>query len=187
MGQSWSGIKKRLEKDLLCEKLRGRVKYFITKYRKAHDEESRIAILIDEKEVIRGNVFDSYREGNPLLDTIRAEQKIPKRLWNGKETLYENENKELEKRVDEICVDKGIIDAYLFAKALDCYLHHSIKESINSKNPLVRLFAILDRRIGKKTLYKLKDEVSKQPEWLRPFYMLRLDVENINIEGQDDL
>lgn len=47
------GLKKRLEQDLLCEKLRCRVKYFITKYRKTHDEESRMVILVDEKEVIR--------------------------------------------------------------------------------------------------------------------------------------
>lgn len=182
MGESWSRIKKRLEQDLLCEKIRGRVKYFIIKYRKSHDEESRIAILIDEKEVIRGNIYDFYREADPLIDKIRAEQEIPRRSWNGKETLYDNENKELEKRVDEICIDKGIIDPYLFTKALDFYLHHSIKESINSTNPLVWLFAILDRRIGKRTLYKVKDEVNDQPEWLKQFYKLRLDVENIRFE-----
>ncbi|WP_053957257.1 SF0329 family protein [Inediibacterium massiliense] len=182
MAQSWSGIQKKLEQDLLCEKLRGRVRYFITKYRKAHDDESRIAILIDKKEVVRGNIFDFYREADPISDKIRAEQKIPKRLWNGDEILYDNENKELEENVDAICIHKGIIDAYLFIIALNFYLHHSIKESINSTNPLVRLFAILDRRIGKRTLYKLKDKVSDQPEWLKQFYKLRLDVENIRFE-----
>ncbi|SKC84591.1 hypothetical protein [Maledivibacter halophilus] len=40
------GLKKRLEQDLLCEKLRCRVKYFITKYRKTHDEEKIIKRLV---------------------------------------------------------------------------------------------------------------------------------------------
>nr|WP_244282095.1 hypothetical protein [Maledivibacter halophilus] len=46
----------------------------------------------------------------------------------------------------------------------------------------MRLFSILDRRIGKRTLYKLKSEVNDQQEWLKQFYELRLDVENIRFE-----
>lgn len=180
MGQSWSGIKKRLEQDLMCEKLRGRVKYFITKYRKSHDEESRIAILIDGEEVIQGNIYDFYREAEPLIDKMRMKQEIERRSWNGKEILYDNENKALEESVDDICINEGIIDTYLFTKALDFYLSHSIDESICSTNPLVRLLAIFDRRIGKRTLLKLKDNVDAQPAWLKPFYQLRFEVENIN-------
>ncbi|WP_461207300.1 SF0329 family protein [Clostridium sp. DL1XJH146] len=65
MGQSWSGIKKRLEKDLMCDSLKGRIKYFITKYNNSHDESGRVAIIVDGKEIIQGNIFkyyDGYRE-----------------------------------------------------------------------------------------------------------------------------
>jgi len=44
---------------------------------------------------------------------------------------------------------------------------------------MVRLLAVLDRRVGKRTLEKLKDEVDKQPEWLKKFYLLRLEAEGI--------
>ena len=53
MGQSWSGIRKRLEEDLLCYSLKGRVQYQITKYRKSHDESGRIAILFDGHQIFK--------------------------------------------------------------------------------------------------------------------------------------
>jgi len=41
------------------------------------------------------------------------------------------------------------------------------------------MFAILDRRVGKRTLKEIADTVSDQPEWLQQFYQLRLDAEGI--------
>lgn len=42
------------------------------------------------------------------------------------------------------------------------------------------MFAILDRRVGKRTLVKLMNEVEKELEWLKPFYLLRFEAENIS-------
>lgn len=39
------------------------------------------------------------------------------------------------------------------------------------------MFAILDRRIGKRTLLKLKEDISNQPLWLQEFYRLRIKAE----------
>jgi len=41
------------------------------------------------------------------------------------------------------------------------------------------MFAVLDRRIGKRTLEKLSGDVEAQPEWLRIFYNLRMQAEGI--------
>lgn len=54
-----------------------------------------------------------------------------------------------------------------------------IEKSIVSENLIIRMFAIMDRRIGKRTLRKLADQVDIQPEWLQFFYKLRLDSEKI--------
>lgn len=43
-----------------------------------------------------------------------------------------------------------------------------------------RMFAILDRRVGKRRLEWLKDEVEQQPGWLRPLYTARLQAERKN-------
>lgn len=46
---------------------------------------------------------------------------------------------------------------------------------MNSENSIERMFAILDRRIGKRTLSDIKDSLENQPEWLQIFYRLRLE------------
>ena len=66
---------------------------------------------------------------------------------------------------------------YEFCEALEVYRNQDIKSSLQSNNPIVRMFAILDRRVGKRTLIKIKDEVNAQPDWLKEFYLLRLNAE----------
>jgi len=178
MAQSWSGIRKRLEQDLLSESLRGRVRYFITKYTKAHDEEARMAIVVDGKEVIKANVFDFYKAMNPVYDQLKIEHNVEKRVVsyeNGFEILNDNENNEIEDLAEKRLVNEGVFAVYSITDALDIYLHQSIDKSLQSDNPVVRMFAVLDRRVGKRTLDKLKGEIDKQPEWLQFFYKLRID------------
>lgn len=49
MPESWSVIRKRLEQNFLCEKLRGRVQYFKTIYHGAPDEYVRFSVRVDGK------------------------------------------------------------------------------------------------------------------------------------------
>ena len=83
---------------------------------------------------------------------------------------YVDENS-VELRDVHICKD--------FCDALADYRNQDIKVSIQSDNPIVRMFAILDRRVGKRTLEKLKDDLDEQPEWLKQFYILRFEAENL--------
>lgn len=46
------------------------------------------------------------------------------------------------------------------------------------------MFAVLDRRVGKRTLAKLSEAVEKQPECLRYFYELRLNAEEFMMEQE---
>ncbi len=70
-------------------------------------------------------------------------------------------------------------EAYEYCEALKTYRDQPIAESLASPNPIVRLFAIVDRRVGKRTRQKLADTVENQPEWLRQFYRARLEAEEI--------
>ena len=65
----------------------------------------------------------------------------------------------------------GLTVVRLKDKAAEKYRNNDIQNSIISDDPIVRMFAVLDRRIGKRTIEKLN--VSKQPEWLQIFYELR--------------
>ena len=178
MPESWSSIRKKLEQDLLCEKLRGRVQYFRTLYRGAHDEYGRFAVRVDGEEVFRAN---PYNENNyfDLTEKIKQEREIPPREWTGKDELYDEENSEVEEEARMISVNDGIVDSFDIPRAIKKYLNQDIDVSLADENPIVRMFAILDRRVGKRKLREIADTALDQPEWLRKFYRLRLDAEGI--------
>ena len=159
----WSKTRQILEQDLLCESLKGRVRYFVTHYRHAHDEVGRVCILIDGAE--------------RLTMPFSNENKIFQAVHN-----RPDDSKSLRERYDEVTKEfhqSGIFEPWDFGVAVNEYLANDIKQSLYSENLLVRLLAVFDRRIGKRTLEKLKSEMNLLPEWLQYFYNLRLESENI--------
>lgn len=64
-----------------------------------------------------------------------------------------------------------------FCDALCTYRQQDIQTSIHSPNPIVRMFAVLDRRIGKRTLSDVQLHIDEQPAWLQMFYRLRIEAE----------
>lgn len=64
--------------------------------------------------------------------------------------------------------------------AFDEFSTQSIEESLNSENALVRMFAVLDRRVGKRRLPKLAEKMNGEPGWLKQFYLIRLAAERID-------
>lgn len=180
MGDSWSGTRKRLEQDLLCDTLKGRLRYFITKYNNAHDESGRIAIIVDGREIIQGNIFKYYKGYNELERKMKFELGIPERFWNGKEIVNDAVNRDVEDYIVNLRLNEGIFDVWQFTDAVKSFLSSNIKESLVSENPLIRLLAIVDRRVGKRTLEKLKDSIPQQPKWLQYFYELRFQAESID-------
>lgn len=176
MGQSWSSIRKRLEEDLLCEKLRGRVQYFFTIYSKAPDQYGRFAVRVDGTEIYRANPYNEkfYYENETA---IKAEQDIPMREWNGKAFVHDEENQAAEREAALKTIEEGNADSYDVMRAIDEYLNQSVEKSLWSDNLLQRMFAILDRRVGKRTLVKLAESYESLPDWLKQFYELRFEVE----------
>jgi hypothetical protein len=152
-----------LENELLCDSLKGRVRYFNTRYRHAHDGTGRICILVDDIEKI----------SMPLETEYKISAEVYKRNDN---------TKSLKNRYDDVTEEfkeNGIFQPYDFGRALDEFFINSIEESLKSQDYIVRLLAIFDRRVGKRTLEKLKPTVSELPEWLQYFYNLRLESEGL--------
>lgn len=178
MAKSWSGLRKTLEQDYLCEALCGRVQYFCTHYHGAPDHYGRFCVRVDGKEYVMANPY-SERYSYALERELKQERGIPSREWNGKEFLHEAENRAVEDEVTGILAQQGIYETWVMFDAIAAYLSAPIGDSLCSENPVIRLFAILDRRVGKRTLKKLMQEESYQPEWLQFFYQLRFDAEGI--------
>jgi len=70
-------------------------------------------------------------------------------------------------------------DQYGFYEAFYEYHNQSIEKSLVSSDPVVRMFAILDKRVGKRKLQDMLAHIEAQPEWLQVFFSLRLETDGI--------
>lgn len=170
--KSWKEAKKRLEEEFLAPSLRGRVSYFVTRYSHAHDEAGRVAILVDGKEILQSYDMDwwiryfEYRD-EALRRFPELQDLSPIAYWY---------------RLFDKAADLGCIPIRTFYDAYETFANESIEDSLNGKNGVVKLFAILDRRVGKRRLRTLwKAGWGREPEYLLPFLLLRLEAEGISV------
>lgn len=152
-----------LEKDMLAESLRGRVRYGCTTY-PGMDLCGVFSVFVDDRAV-------KHFSAETVASALREREAPVERqaFWNA----YWKE-----KTQTPLCA-RGEFDDEEFAEALSLYRASSIADAIASEHPVVRMFAVLDRRAGKRTLARLAEQVPTQPEWLQAFYRLRLDAEGI--------
>ena len=164
---TWSGIRSKLEKEYLAEVLRGRVTYFVTSYTHAHDQIGRAAIRIDGKEVFKGDYY--HKEWLH---------------WECYQELKQGQDKE---RIDawmkawDEAVNRGGFDNHSFYQAFAEFDNQSIETSLESPNLLVRIFAVLDRRVGKRRLKRLSEAWENEPECLKYFLLLRMEAEGMQM------
>lgn len=161
---SWSGMRKYLEQEMLADSLKGRIRYGCTAY-PGMDHCHIFEICIDGKQIKR---FSWETVNTYFIDNGYTVNKNPygeAEYWSEFWPLLDKYP--LEKRTEYTDEE--------FCNALEVYRSQEIQNSICSANPLVRMFAILDRRIGKRTLFKIKDE--QQPLWLQQLYDLRIKAE----------
>lgn len=165
---SWSGMRKYLEKEMLAESLKDRIRYGSTTY-VGMDGWRIFEVYVDGKQVKR---FSLDTLNNYFIDkgykTIKNTYGAGE-YWDEFWMLYREHP--LQNRTEYTCDE--------FCEALTQYRNQDIKCSIYSDNPIVRMFAILDRRVGKRTLERLKDTIDKQPEWLKQLYVLRFEAESL--------
>ncbi|MDE5862312.1 MAG: hypothetical protein K2H28_08990 [Ruminococcus sp.] len=162
--KTWSKIRYKLEKEYLAESLRGHIKYFATSYSKCPDHEGRASILLDGREIIEGSYYGH---------------------WKNYHLLPKDENYKLRMShdefpiMDDIALQFGQFDQRCFYRAFDEFDNQSIEKSLFSENAIVRVFAILDRRIGKRRLRAMKDTVHNEGEVFRTFFNIRATAEGI--------
>lgn len=160
---TWSGIRNKLENDYLAESLRGHIQYYATSYSRSPDHEGRAAIRYDGKEIIKGCYWNNWVKAHlfPRDDT------------------YEKRISEEMAFMDDTALKLGIFDQRCFYNAFEEFDNQSIEESLKSENLLVRIFAILDRRVGKRRLKSMKETILNEPETFQEFYAIRVKAEGI--------
>lgn len=156
---SWSGMRKYLEEDMLCEALRGRVRYHLTTYPNM-DKAGHFEVFVDGQS---RKIFSMDYAASQLYLASDKSDKLWENFWK------QRKNAQTHQQFDDM----------QFAEALAEYRVSNIQDAVHSENSIVRMFAVLDRRVGKRTLTLLKDKIAEQPEWLQFFYVLRLASENV--------
>lgn len=162
MAKQWSKIKNHLENSL-CEKLRGRLSYFSTSYRHAHDGEGRVCILVDKKEIINIPFTNKFKIGEEVV--------LLKETADNDYNMYSYEASE---RAAHSLTQKGVLTTWAFGDAYDDFNVKTIEECLASDNYITLMIALVDKRTGRRMLDKLKDSANEWPEWLKYFYNLRV-------------
>ena len=161
---TWTKMRQKLEQEYLAESLRGRLTYFVTNYHVMLDgDEGRAAIRLDGHEVLKSNFFERMDAQWNLYQTMQEDAEQPD-AWRQSAVQ---------------AVRDGAFYQMDFYRAFYEFDSQSIAESLSSENALVRMFALLDRRTGKRTLEKLRGPMRKEPQWLQMIYYIRLEAENL--------
>lgn len=160
---TWSGIRNKLENDYLAESLRGHIQYYVTSYSKSPDHEGRAAIRYDGKEIIKGCYWNNWTKAH----LFPKDEKYQKRM------IINNAF------IDDTALKLGVFDQRCFYRAFDEFDNQSIEASLLSEDLIVKIFAILDRRIGKRRLMKMKDTICNESDTFQVFYAIRANAEHI--------
>lgn len=158
----WSKLRKQLE-ERICDELKGRVKFISATYRKQHDTPGRVAILIDNIEV-----FDmSTLKWSNKIDELESKKYKEYDKGNKYLSTYEESKRELE--------EIGIVPQWDFYNRAHEFLNMNIEDAINSNNKIINILAVMDRRVGKRSLQKLKDKFNNDLDIIVKIIDLRLE------------
>ncbi len=137
-------------KSRICPELRDRVDFHLTNYRQSHDGADKVWISIDGERIFSCKHY-SYEKA-------------------AAEAFY------CGLRGSEITSVLGMVEIHSpgdFGSAMRDYLDLPIHSALDSANPLIRAFAIIDGRVGKKKFAKLEVSNSDHP-LVQAFFWLRV-------------
>lgn len=154
----WSKLKKTIE-DNFSDKLEGRVSIYITRYTTGSYFMVRGWITIDKEEIANFSTPDNYSKFG--WNTPDIDKRIPD-----------------EERTEGKAVDKGEFSRTDFLDACWVYISLNNDDAFKSMNPIIKAFAVLDKRTGKRRLRSI-DKTNLHPLVLKCLE-LRLKCEGIN-------
>ena len=160
---TWSGIRKKLETEYLAQSLRGHIQYYATSYSRSPDHEGRAAIRYNGKEIIKGCYWNNWMKAHLFPKDEKYERRM--RVENA--------------YMDDTALRLGIFDQRCFYRAFKEFDNQSIEKSLESDDLIVRIMAVLDRRVGKRRLLLMKEKMENEPETFREFYAIRMKAEGL--------
>lgn len=192
MPKNWKYIKKLLEKEFLCEKLRGHITYDLTDYRPAPWYQQHFIMKYDDEVLL--DVSQSERQWDKRYIMTRINWKQHDMITEKIYQKYALDEYSLPQNiVDRIIGDaiedadrinshhNGVFGVNDIIDAIGIYLHSDIDSCLSwGQDDFVHALAVLDRRCGKRRLEKYASwEHTSYPEWLRRIYRIRFEAEGI--------
>lgn len=138
----WSKLKQNIE-EKFADSLKGRLCLYATRYTIGSHWMARGWITLDGKEIAAFSTPDNYNKYG--WDTPALDNRVPEA-----------------ERTEGEAVEKGEFSRYEFFDACWEYLNINIDDALKSDNPIIKAFAVLDRRTGKRRL-KLIDKDAEHP------------------------
>ncbi|MFD1136625.1 SF0329 family protein [Paenibacillus urinalis] len=184
---SWSKLKQQLE-SFLSPALVGRVEYRATSYRYLPDKSGDCYIAVDKKNVLNMNDrtttirwYQTEQEiksdsevqipiSNEELDAVRADTKgtVPEdRL------VVIARNRKITVLAKELLSAQTSLSKSNFAATATKFLSTSIEDSMESNDILLNILALVDRRVGKKRILNMSEQVKLKHPIVQYFYELR--------------
>ena len=173
----WSKTKKALM-DRMADCLKRRVRYnfevYTTNKCKRWTETPVFYIYVDD---------DLWFASNPMYYSKKYEY-LDKNVDNSlpyKE--YWETHRMVTPHAVEYASSYGLMEVHQMMRLIHEYLNVlNIKECLNNDNYILKMLAVFDRRVGKRTIKKLADNISNEPEWFRKYIILRAESEGISCE-----
>lgn len=185
---SWSKLKKNLE-SFLSPALTGRVEYRASSYRYLPDKAGTCYIAVDKKNVLNMNDTSTSIKWYQTELEIKNDSNIQIPISNEEIEAIRKETKGMvpEDRLEviargrkssvcakELLSAQSTLSKSNFVVAANHFLSTPIEESIESDDILLNILALVDRRVGKKRILNMTEQMKSKHPVVQYFYELRL-------------
>lgn len=185
---SWSKLKQQLE-SFLSPSLQGKVEYRATGYRYLPDKAGLCYIAVDKKNIL--NMRDAttsikwYQSEQEIkndsgIDIPVSHEQIEAVRINMEGKIPEDRliviarSREMSELAKELLAAQSTLSKSNFMAAANKFLSSSIEESIESKDMLLNILALMDRRVGKKRILNMSEIIKLKHPAVQYFFELRL-------------
>ena len=185
---SWSKLKQQLE-GFLSPALQGRVEYRATSYRYLPDKAGLCYISVDKRNVLNMSDISTqikwYKTELEIKNDLASHMPVNAEdievVRNSiKGTVPEDRliiiarDRKITGYAKELLAAQTSLSKSNFIVVANQFLSTSIDESLEGDDILLNIFALVDRRVGKKRILNLSDKIKLKHPAVQYFYELRL-------------
>ncbi|MBP2000851.1 hypothetical protein J2Z69_001882 [Paenibacillus shirakamiensis] len=186
---SWSKLKQQLE-SFRAPALEGRVEYLSSSYRYLPDKAGICYIAVDKKKILNMNDSTNFMKwyqteleikNDPDIQLPIYPEEIEAIRLDTKGVVPEDRlkviarNRKITEYAKEIMSAQAILSRSNFIGVATAFLSTSIDDSMESKDILFNILALIDRRVGKKRLINMSEQMKLKHPIVQYFYELRLN------------